>query len=126
MANYLGEVKDIEELKQKTRIKKKLEKQTEQEYINQIKRNQVHTPLLTMDLIEKQEEDEINNFTLAIKEEIQADDFNGCFNTRFEKYEYLMKQDKLTKKEQEWILEYKSTSEYEQIYGDDNKEVFNA
>ena len=28
--------------------------------------------------------------------------------------------------EQEWILEYKSTSEYEQIYGDDNKEVFNA
>ena len=126
LANYLGEVKDIEELKQKTRIKKKLEKQTEQEYINQIKRNQVHTPLLTMDLIEKQEEVEINDFKLAIKEEIQADDFNGCFNTRFEKYEYLMKQDKLTKKEQEWILEYKSTSEYEQIYGDDNKEVFNA
>ena len=62
LANYLGEVKDIEELKQKTRIKKKLEKQTEQEYINQIKRNQVHTPLLTMDLIEKQEEDEINDF----------------------------------------------------------------
>lgn len=126
LANYLGEVKDIEELKQKTRIKKKLEKQTEQEYINQIKRNQVHTSLLTMDLIEKQEEDEINDFKLAIKEEIQADDFNGCFNTRFEKYEYLMKRDKLTKKEQEWILEYKSTSEYEQIYGNDNKEVFNA
>ena len=79
-----------------------------------------------MDLIEKQEEDEINDFKLAIKEEIHADDFNGYFNTRFEKYEYLMKQDKLTKKEQEWILEYKSTSEYEQIYGDDNKEVFNA
>ena len=36
-----------------------------------------------------------------------------------------MKQDKLTKKEQEWILEYKSTSEYEQIYGDDNKYLFN-
>ena len=117
LANYLGEAKDIEDLKQKTKIKKQLEKRTEQEYINQIKRNQVHTPLLTMDLIEKQSEDELNQFRLEIKQEENNENFSGCFQTRFEKYEYLLNKETLSKKEQDWISEYKLTDEYEQIYG---------
>lgn len=127
LANYLGEAKDIEDLKQRTKMKKKLEKRTEQEFINHLKRAQVHTPLLTVDLPEKQETDEIKQFSLEVKKEVEADNFNGCFKQRFEKYEYLLKKDKLTKKEQDWINEYKLTDEYEQIYGDDdNKEVFDA
>ena len=117
LANYLGEAKDIEDLKQKTKIKKQLEKRTEQEYINQIKRDQVHTPLLTMDLIEKQSEDELNQFRLEIKQEENSENFSGCFQTRFEKYEYLLNKETLSKKEQDWISEYKLTDEYEQIYG---------
>ena len=117
LANYLGEAKDIEDLKQKTKIKKQLEKRTEQEYINQIKRNQVHTPLLTMDLIEMQSEDELNQFRLEIKQEENSENFSGCFQTRFEKYEYLLNKETLSKKEQDWISEYKLTDEYEQIYG---------
>ena len=117
LANYLGEAKNIEDLKQKTKIKKQLEKRTEQEYINQIKRNQVHTPLLTMDLIEMQSEDELNQFRLEIKQEENSDNFSGCFQTRFEKYEYLLNKETLSKKEQDWISEYKLTDEYEQIYG---------
>ena len=117
LANYLGEAKDIEDLKQKTKIKKQLEKRTEQEYINQIKRNQVHTPLLTMDLIEKQNDDELNQFRLEIKQEENNENFSGCFQTRFEKYEYLLNKETLSKKEQDWISEYKLTDEYEQIYG---------
>lgn len=117
LANYLGEAKDIEDLKQKTKIKKQLEKRTEQEYINQIKRNQVHTPLLTMDLIEKQNDDELNQFRLEIKQEENNENFSGCFQTRFEKYEYLLNKETLSKKEQDWILQYKLTDEYEQIYG---------
>ena len=117
LANYLGEARDIEDLKQKTKIKKQLEKRTEQEYINQIKRNQVHTPLLTMDLIEKQSEDELNQFRLGIKQEENSENFSGCFQTRFEKYEYLLNKETLSKKEQAWISEYKLTDEYEQIYG---------
>lgn len=117
LANYLGEAKNIEDLKQKTKIKKQLEKRTEQEYINQIKRNQVHTPLLTMDLIEKQSEDELNQFRLEIKQEENNENFSGCFQTRFEKYEYLLNKETLSKKEQDWISEYKLTDEYEQIYG---------
>ena len=117
LANYLGEVKDIEELKQKTKIKKQLEKRTEQEYINHLKRNQVCTPLLTMDLIEKQNDDELNQFRLEIKQEENNENFSGCFQTRFEKYEYLLNKETLSKKEQDWISEYKLTDEYEQIYG---------
>ena len=126
LANYLGEAKDIEDLKQKTKLKKQLEKRTEQEYINHLKRNQVYTPLLTMDLSEKQKEDEIKQFSLEVKADFQAEKFNGCFRTRFEKYEHLIKKDNLTKSEQDWIAEYRLTDEYEQIYGEDNKEVFNA
>lgn len=127
LANYLGEAKDIEDLKQKTKIKKQLERRTEEEYVNQLRRNQVHKPLLTMDLTERQEEKEIQQFSLEVQEEIKAENFNGCFHQKFEKYEYLMKKEKLTKSEQEWISEYKQTDEYEQIYGDENeKEVFNA
>ena len=117
LANYLGEAKDIEDLKQRTKIKKQLEKRTEQEYINQIKRNQVYTPLLTMDLIEKQNDDELNQFRLEIKQEENNENFSGCFQTRFEKYEYLLNKETLSKKEQDWISEYKLTDEYEQIYG---------
>ena len=123
----MGEAKDIEDLKQKTKMKKRLEKRTEQEYINHLKRNQVYTPLLTMDLPEKQEEDELRQFSLEVQTEEQANNFSGCFRTRFEKYEYLIKQEKLTNAEKNWIKEYKSTDEYEQIYADeDNLEVFNA
>lgn len=127
LANYLGDVKDIEDLKQKTKIKKQLEKRTEQEYINHLKRNQVCTPLLTMDLSEKQQEDEIKQFCIEVKSETQAKNFNGCFQQKFEKYEYLINKENLTEKEKNWIAEYKLTNEYEQIYGDENdKEVFNA
>ena len=117
LANYLGEAKDIEDLKQKTKLKKQLEKRTELEYINHIKRNQVYTPLLTMDLIEKQNDDELNQFRLEIKQEENNKNFSGCFQTRFEKYEYLLNKEILSKKEQDWISEYKLTDEYEQIYG---------
>ena len=79
-----------------------------------------------MDLPEKQKEDEIKQFSLEVKADFQTENFSGCFRTRFEKYEYLIKKDNLTKSEQDWIEEYKLTDEYEQIYGEDNKEVFNA
>ena len=70
-----------------------------------------------MDLIEKQSEDELNQFRLEIKQEENSENFSGCFQTRFEKYEYLLNKETLSKKEQDWISEYKLTDEYEQIYG---------
>jgi hypothetical protein len=126
LANYLGNVKDIEDLKQKTKIKKKLEKRTEQEYINHLKRVQVHTPLLTMDLPEKLEEDNIQQFISDVQNDTQLENFNECFQRKFEKYEYLLTKSNLSKAEQDWIAEYKLTDEYNDIYGEDNKEVFDV
>lgn len=125
LANYLGTPKDIEDLKQKMKIKKQLEKRTEQEYINHLKRAQVHTPLLTMDLPEKQEEEEIQEFQIEVKKQVEEKYQNGIFQNKYEKYEYLLQKDTLTKDEQDWIKEYENTDEYEQIYGED-KEVIDA
>lgn len=125
LANYLGTPKDIEDLKQKMKIKKQLERRTEQEYINHLKRAQVHTPLLTMDLPEKQEADEIQEFSIEVKKQANEEIFNGIFKNKYEKYKYLLQKDTLTKDEQDWIKEYENTDEYEQIYGED-KEVIDA
>ena len=125
IANYMGTPKDIEDLKQKTKLKKQLEKRTEKEFINHLKRNQVHTPLLSMDLPEKQENEEVEQLRIEIKEEAENEFFNGCFRTRFEKYEHLINKENLTQTEQDWIKEYEKTDEYEQIYGED-KEISDA
>ena len=116
LANYLGNAKDIEDLKQKTKLKKQLEKRTETEFVNHLKRAQVHNPLLTMDLPEKQETDENEQFLIEVKKQAIEENFNGCFNTRYEKYEYLIKQNSLTPEDIEWLEEYKKTDEYEQLY----------
>ena len=127
LANYFGEPKDIEDLKQKTKLKKKLEQQTEKEYIRQLKREKAYLPLLTMDLPEKQEADEIEQFKQEVIVENQTENFSGYFQNNYEKYDYLLTKEKLTKDEQEWIKEYKKTDEYGDIYGDDSdKEEFDA
>lgn len=125
IANYIGNVKDIEDLKQQTKLKKQLEKRTETEFVNHLKRAQIHAPLLTMDLDEKQEEDEIQEFSIEIKKQTEKERQNCIFQNKYEKYEYLLSKDNLTNDEKAWIKKYEKTDEYEQIYGED-KEVFNA
>ena len=125
IANYMGAPKDIEDLKQQTKLKKQLEKRTETKFINHLKRAQVYNPLLTADLPEKQEENEIQEFSIEIKKQAEEEIFNGIFKNKYEKYEYLLQKDNLTKDEQDWIEEYQNTDEYEQIYGED-KEVIDA
>ena len=49
-----------------------------------------------MDLIEMQSEDELNQFRLEIKQEENSKNFSGCFQTRFEKYEYLLNKETLS------------------------------
>lgn len=125
LANYLGTPKDIEDLKQKTKLKKQLEKRTETEFVNHLKRAQVHNPLLTMDLPEKQEEEEIQELQIEVKKQVEEEYQNGIFQNNYDKYDYLLTKEKLTKDEQEWIEKYKETNKYNDIYGED-KEVFNA
>ena len=78
-----------------------------------------------MDLPGKQENEEVEQLRIEIKEEAENEFFNGCFRTRFEKYEHLINKENLTQTEQDWIKEYEKTDEYEQIYGED-KEISDA
>ena len=121
LANYFGDVKDIEELKQRTKLKKKLEQKTQQEYIRQLKREKAYLPILSLDLEEKQENGEIQKIQTEIKQDLKNDYLNGCFQKKYEKYEFLIKKENLTKEEKDWIKEYKQTSEYELIYGNTSK-----
>ncbi len=58
-----------------------------------------------MDLSEKQEEDEIKQFSLEVQKDIKAENSNDYFRQKFEKYEYLITEEKLTKTEQNRINE---------------------
>lgn len=127
LANYFGDVKDVEDLKQRTKIKKNLERKTEQNYINHLKREKAFLPMLSSDLEEKTENDRIAKLKSDIKQEIKTENSNDCFYHKFEKYEFLIKKKNLFKDEEDWIKAYKLTSEYEQIYADDkDTEDFNA
>ena len=78
-----------------------------------------------MNLPEKQEEEEIQELQIEVKKQVEEEYQNGIFQNNYDKYDYLLTKEKLTKDEQEWIEKYKETNEYNDIYGED-KEVFNA
>ena len=125
LANYFGDVKDIEDLKQRTKLKKKLEQRTELEYIRQLNRDEVCLPLLSADLAEKQEYDDLTDFNVDKKEDCQEKYTNGCFIDNYERYEYLLNKDSLTNDEKIWLKNYEETDEYKLIYCNYTKEVIN-
>lgn len=119
LANEMGEVKDIEDLKQKTKLKKQLEKRTQENYIRELKRQKAYFPMLTNDLEQKKEIDELKQFCIEIKEPEEKEIIPKYFNNQFDKFEYLSKKDKLNKEEQEWIKTFKESKLYQEIYGDE-------
>lgn len=119
LANEMGEVKDIEDLKQKTKLKKQLEKRTQENYIRELKRQKAYFPMLTNDLEQKKEIDELKQFCIEIKEPEEKEISPKYFNNQFDKFEYLSKKDKLNKEEQEWIKTFKESKLYQEIYGDE-------
>ena len=121
LANYTGEVKDIEDLKQKTKLQKKLAKQTELAYIQRLKRENAYLPLQDLNLEEYRQEQKLIEVSKEIKNEDKNN--NGIFNRRFERYEYLQAKNNLTEKEKLWMKDYEKSEEYQQIYS--NSKVIN-
>ncbi len=121
LANYTGKVKDIEDLKQKTKLQKKLAKQTELAYLQRLKRENIYLPLQDLNLEEYKEEQKLIEVSKEIKNEDKNN--NGIFNRRFERYEYLQAKNNLTEKEKLWMKDYEKSEEYQQIYS--NSEVIN-
>ena len=118
LANYIGSPKDMEDLKQRTKMQKKLEQATERKYIQHLKREKAYHPLETLDLEDKQELNEMKKICLQEKsEEIAPTKKNpNIFASRYERYEYLIKKQNLTKEEAAWIDDYKNSDEFQQIY----------
>ena len=118
LANQMGEIKDIEDLKQKTKIKKQLEKRTQENYIKELKRQKAYFPMLTNDLEEKQELDELKQFCIEVKE-TPKEDIPTYFQNPFDRLDYLSQKDNLTQEEKDWIKEFKDSKAYKDIYEDE-------
>jgi len=116
MANYLGEVKDVEEVKQKIKQQKKLEKQTIKEVTRYLSGENLR-------LTEWQNPPEL----VEIKAETQKlistakyvppdTDSHETFEHKYQRYEWLLRQKDLSEEDKIWIKNYEKTNEYEEIY----------
>ena len=118
LANHIGSAKDIEDLKQKLKQQKQLEKQTINTYISEIKKTQKLLPVF--DNHEDYDEyKSIEDKKLAISVINEAEDSKDSivFSNNYERYEYLKCKDDVTEDESEWLENYENSSEYQLIYG---------
>jgi len=110
MAYHLGEVKDIEDFKQKIQKQKKLKNKT----LKEIKK---YLPKEDIRFIET----EIDNTTISEVAEAKLPPPlivtpTKIFKTNFEKYEYLMQQGCTNQNNRIWLKNYKESEEYKSIY----------
>ncbi len=114
MANYLGDVKDQEELKYKIRQQKRLEKQT----IKQVKeylRLENIKPLDWQNI--PQLEIKTNLITTTPKNNTESSDERPDFDYRYQRYEWHLKNGFTCDKDFVWFKEYELSEEYKQLYG---------
>ncbi len=116
LANYIGEAKDVEDLKYRLKQQNKLENQTVKDYLKSFKKEEIYLPVINEVELDVPE----NNKIIQFKEEINPNQ-NPVFENKFEKYEWLLSQENLQEKDIKWIENYKNTSEYKLIF-DDKKE----
>lgn len=111
MAYHLGEVKDIEDFKQKIQKQKKLKNKT----LKEIKK---FLPTEDIKFIEEQIEG-ANAVSEGAEASLQPPltlTPTKIFKTNFEKYEYLMQQGCTNQNDRMWLKNYKESEEYKSIY----------
>lgn len=122
MATYLGDVKDQEELKQKLKQQKSLEKQTVKKVQKHFKSEHIK-PLEWQNKPTKAIELKTNKvFSNKQEEKVVEDISDKKFMTRYERYEWHLKNGFSNDKEVAWIKEYETTEEFKEIFGNDFKE----
>lgn len=117
LANYMGEPKDVEELKQRLKQQKELEKQTVKQYLKELKREKVYLPTLnepenpiykTVDdkklLLESLKDDEVPPEKII-------------FHNKYERYDYLKDKTEISEDDRIWLENYKKSTEYKLLYG---------
>ena len=125
MANYLGDVKDVEELKFKIKQQKRLEKQT----IKEVKQYLTGENIRPAEWQNPQELIEIKAETKLLiskkdnikkLQEIKDDKSHPTFEHKYQRYEWLLNQDKLPDEDKKWLENYEKTDEYKEIYSEEN------
>jgi putative transposase len=122
MAYHLGDVKDMQDFKQKIKKQKQLRNRT----LNTIKK---YIPKEDIKFIETQmiEENtapaEMISEQISVVHEIEQSEtlsFNGrpVFMNNYERYEWLMKNGCTNPEDRKWLAAYKNCDEYQLIYGD--------
>lgn len=122
MATYLGDVKDQEELKQKLKQQKSLEKQTVKKVQKHFKSEHIK-PLEWQNEPTRAIELKTNKIFSNRQEEKVIEDISGKrFINRYERYEWHLKNGFSNDKEVAWFKEYETTEEFKEIFGNDFKE----
>lgn len=122
MATYLGDIKDKEELNQKLKQQKSLEKQTVKNIRKYLKSEHIK-PLEWQNKPTKAIELKTNKiFSNNLEEKVVEDISDKKFMTRYERYEWHLKNCFSNDKEVAWFKEYETTEEFKEIFGNDFKE----
>lgn len=122
MATFLGDIKDQEELKQKLKQQKSLEKQTVKKVQKHFKAEHIK-PLEWQNKPTKAIELKTNKiFSNNLEEKVVEDISDKKFMTRYERYEWHLKNGFSNDKEVAWFKEYETTEEFKEIFGNDFKE----
>jgi preprotein translocase subunit SecD len=125
MANYLGEVKDVEDLKQKTKQHKRLENQTIKEVSKLLKNENIkltewQNPQELIDLkAETEQKIKQNQKTIKLLK-TNEDNIISAFEHKYQRYEWLLRQSDLADEDKKWIKNYEKTSEYKEIYSEES------
>ncbi|MEI8128838.1 MAG: hypothetical protein WCG95_04385, partial [bacterium] len=125
MASYLGEAKDVEDLKQKIKTQKRLENRTVKKVSALLKSENIQPAQWqnTQELIDIKSETEqkIKQNQKAIKLlEVKDDNAIKTFEHKYQRYEWLLAQSELTREDKAWIKTYERTTEYKEIYGEES------
>lgn len=118
MANYLGDIKDQEELKFKLRQQKRLEKQTMKELKNYLKAQDIKT----LDWQEIPKVEVVEQPKIALKIEPEPSDGRPNFEFKYERYEWHLKNGFENDRDVVWFKEYELSEEYKQIYRKEKNE----
>jgi len=118
MAYHLGEVKDVEDFRQKIQKQKKLKNKTLKEVKKYLPKEEIKF-LGTQMMEDYQQEEEILEPIAKNKpkpEKIYVTE-KPFFKTSYERYDWLMKYGCTNSDDRVWLQEYQKSDEYEMIYG---------
>ncbi|MBR1424715.1 transposase [bacterium] len=116
LANYIGDAKDIEEFKQRTKQQKRLEKQTVNAYLTELNGNQILPLDITVPDYDAYQSLE-DKYPTTFETSLDSNNENPTvFLNNFERYEYIKNKEEIYEDEARWSKNFEKSEEYKLIY----------